>query len=150
MKWILKSFEELDLHELYSILTLRTEVFVVEQSCSYLETDGKDIDCYHLLGIDDCQLVAYLRILPPKMSYVEASIGRVVVASSYRAKGLGRTMMLQAMEYITSVWNETQIRIGAQAHLVDFYQSLGFAPVSDMYLEDNIPHVDMLYVKPAI
>ncbi|HFU4000018.1 TPA: GNAT family N-acetyltransferase [Streptococcus suis] len=149
MQWEIKAFDQLSLQELYSILTLRTDVFVVEQACPYPEVDGKDPNCLHLLGTDEGELVAYLRILPAGLSYDEVSIGRVVIKSSYRGKGLGRPMMEQAILYITNEWKESQIKIGAQAHLAKFYGSLGFEPVSEVYLEDNIPHLDMLYSKPV-
>lgn len=149
MNWEIKAFDQLSLQELYSILTLRTDVFVVEQNCAYPEVDGKDPDCLHLLGTEDGQLVAYLRILPADLSYPEPSIGRVVVKKSHRGKGLARPLMRGAIGWILKVWQEESIKIGAQAHLQDFYQSLGFEPVSEVYLEDGIPHLDMMYRKPA-
>ncbi|WP_044980140.1 GNAT family N-acetyltransferase, partial [Streptococcus suis] len=108
-----------------------------------------DPSCLHLLGTDNGELVAYLRILPAGLSYDEVSIGRVVIKPSHRGKGLGRPMMEQAIHYITTEWKESQIKIGAQAYLEKFYQSLGFKPVSEVYLEDDIPHLDMLYSKPV-
>ena len=93
--------------------------------------------------------MAYLRILPAGLSYDEVSIGRVVIKPSHRGKGLGRPMMEKAIAYITIEWKESQIKIGAQAYLEKFYQSLGFKPVSEVYLEDDIPHLDMLYSKPV-
>ncbi|WP_105125019.1 GNAT family N-acetyltransferase [Streptococcus suis] len=149
MQWEIKAFDQLSLQELYTILTLRTNVFVVEQACPYPEVDGKDPNCLHLLGTDNGELVAYLRILPAGLSYDEVSIGRVVIKPSHRGKGLGRPMMEQAIHYITNEWKENQIKIGAQAYLEKFYQSLGFKPVSEVYLEDDIPHLDMLYSKPV-
>ncbi|HFI0452190.1 TPA: GNAT family N-acetyltransferase [Streptococcus suis] len=149
MQWEMKAFDQLSLQELYTILTLRMDVFVVEQACPYPEVDGKDPNCLHLLGTDEGELVAYLRILPAGLSYDEVSIGRVVIKSSHRGKGLARPMMEQAIDFITTVWEESQIKIGAQVHLEKFYSSLGFEPVSEVYLEDNIPHLDMLYSKPV-
>ncbi|MFH0384828.1 GNAT family N-acetyltransferase [Streptococcus sp. A11] len=149
MKWEIKAFDQLSLQELYSILTLRTDVFVVEQACPYPEVDGKDLNCLHLLGTDEGELVAYLRILPAGLSYDEVSIGRVVIKASHRGKGLGRPMMEQAIAYITTEWKESLIKIGAQAYLERFYQSLGFEPVSEVYLEDDILHLDMVYSKPV-
>lgn len=102
------------------------------------------------MGTDEGELVAYLRILPAGLSYDEVSIGRVVIKSSHRGKGLGRSMMEQAIRYITNEWKESQIKIGAQAHLEKFYSSLGFEPVSEVYLEDDIPHLDMFYTKPVV
>ncbi|HEM6489290.1 GNAT family N-acetyltransferase [Streptococcus suis] len=150
MQWEIKAFDQLSLQELYTILTLRVDVFVVEQACPYPEVDGKDPNCLHLLGMDNGELVAYLRILPAGLSYDEVSIGRVVIKSSHRGKGLGRPMMEQAIHFITNEWKESQIKIGAQAHLEKFYSSLGFEPVSEVYLEDGIPHLDMLYTKPVV
>ncbi|HEL9642871.1 MULTISPECIES: GNAT family N-acetyltransferase [Streptococcus] len=150
MQWEIKAFDQLSLQELYGILTLRVDVFVVEQACPYPEVDGKDPNCLHLLGTDEGELVAYLRILPAGLSYDEVSIGRVVIKSSHRGKGLGRPMMGQAIHFITNEWKESQIKIGAQAHLEKFYSSLGFEPVSEVYLEDGIPHLDMLYTKPVV
>lgn len=150
MQWEIKAFDQLSLQELYTILTLRTNVFVVEQACPYPEVDGKDPNCLHLLGTINGELVAYLRILPAGLRYDEVSIGRVVVKPSHRGKGLGRLMMEQAIHCITNVWKESQIKIGAQAYLEKFYQSLGFEPVSEVYLEDDIPHLDMLYSKPVV
>lgn len=114
MNWEIKAFDQLSLQELYSILTLRTDVFVVEQACPYPEVDGKDPNCLHLLGTDEGELVAYLRILPAGLSYDEVSIGRVVIKPSHRGKGLGRPMMEQAIAYITTEWKESQIKIGAK------------------------------------
>lgn len=150
MQWEIKAFDQLSLQELYTILTLRTDVFVVEQACPYPEIDGKDPSCLHLLGTDNGELVAYLRILPAGLSYDEVSIGRVVIKPSHRGKGLGRLMMEQAIAYITTEWKESQIKIGAQAYLEKFYQSLGFEPISEVYLEDDIPHLDMLYRKLVV
>ncbi len=150
MQWEIKAFDQLSLQELYTILTLRTNVFVVEQACPYPEVDGKDPNCLHLLGTINGELVAYLRILPAALRYDEVSIGRVVIKPSHRGKGLGRLMMEQAIHCITNEWKESQIKIGAQAYLEKFYQSLGFEPVSEVYLEDDIPHLDMLYTKPVV
>lgn len=123
---------------------------MLEQACPYPEIDGKNPSCLHLLGTDNGELVAYLRILPAGLSYDEVSIGRVVIKPSHRGKGLGRPMMEQAIHYITTEWKESQIKIGAQAHLAKFYGSLGFEAVSEVYLEDDIPHLDMLYSKPVL
>lgn len=123
---------------------------MLEQACPYPEIDGKDPNCLHLLGTDNGELVAYLRILPAGLSYDKVSIGRVVIKPSHRGKGLGRPMMEQAIHYITTEWKESQIKIGAQAHLAKFYGSLGFEAVSEVYLEDDIPHLDMLYSKPVL
>lgn len=145
MEWSIRSFNQLTLQELYTILTLRTDIFVVEQVCPYPELDGKDPDCLHLLGQENGELIAYLRMLPAGLSYASASIGRVAVRPSHRGQGLSREMMAQAITYIVEVWQEEQIQIGAQAYLEDFYRSLGFDCISEPYLEDGIPHIEMVY-----
>ena len=145
MEWSIRSFNQLTLQELYTILTLRTDIFVVEQVCPYPELDGKDPDCLHLLGKENGELIAYLRMLPAGLSYASASIGRVAVRPSHRGQGLSREMMEQAITYIGEVWQEEQIQIGAQAYLEDFYRSLGFDCISEPYLEDGISHIEMVY-----
>ena len=144
MNWVIKSFEELSNHELYTILKLRCEVFVVEQNCPYLDEDDKDQNSYHLMGWKDDLLAAYTRILPAGLAFEEASIGRVVTSPKARGAGIGRGLMLQSIKQLYNLFGEVPIRIGAQLYLKNFYASLGFEQVSDMYLEDNIPHVKML------
>jgi ElaA protein len=146
ISWILKSFNELTLDELYSLLRLRLEVFVVEQNCPFLDLDGKDKDCYHLMGIADTQptLVAYTRIVPPGLAYEYAAIGRVVTAPHARRYGKGRELMLQSIEAVVSLYGEAPIQIGAQLYLKKFYESFGFGQVGDMYLEDGIEHIEMV------
>ena len=147
MNWNLKKFNELNTEELYKILGLRSEVFVVEQDCVYLDCDNKDFKSYHLFLKDNDEIVAYLRVLEKGVSYDEISIGRVLVKESYRGKGISREMMIKAIDFIESDLKEDTIKIQAQAYLVDFYSSLGFKAVSKEYLEDNIPHIDMIYKK---
>lgn len=143
----IKAFDELTLEELYDVLALRTDVFVVEQNCPYPEVDGKDTTCYHLLVKEDGKLLAYLRILPKGLSFEEASIGRVVVDKDHRGKGLARPMMEAAIAFIMETLGEETIKISAQAYLEEFYGSVGFEAVSEVYLEDGIPHKDMVYQK---
>lgn len=143
----IKAFDELTLEELYDVLALRTDVFVVEQNCPYPEVDGKDKKCYHLLVKEDRKLLAYLRILPKGLSFEEASIGRVVVDKDHRGKSLARPMMEAAIAFIMETLGEETIKISAQAHLEEFYGSVGFEAVSEVYLEDGIPHKDMVYQK---
>lgn len=145
MKLILKKFNELNTEEIYDILKLRNEVFIVEQECAYQDCDGRDKNAYHLMIIGDGEIASYLRILGKGVSYNEISIGRVIVNPKYRKKGLARKMMLKAIEFIQNELNEDSIRIEAQAYLVKFYESLGFKQVSEVFLEDNIPHVEMLF-----
>ena len=141
--WQIKSFETLTVSELYAILKLRSEVFVVEQNCVYLDLDGKDPLALHLFGIYDNQIVACSRLFKPGITYETASIGRVVVSADYRDKKWGKELMLQSISAIKKYFGENQITIGAQLYLKKFYESLGFAQSSEMYLEDDIPHIKM-------
>lgn len=146
MKWRIKLFLELKPVQLYELLRLRVDVFVVEQNCPYPEIDGLDIhpETLHLTGTDRTgRISAYLRILPPGLRFEEVTIGRVVVAQKERDKGMCHQMMTLALERITSVWPEERIKISAQVYLKRFYESHGFVPVSNSYLEDGIPHIDM-------
>lgn len=147
MNWKIKKFNELNIEEIYKILALRNEIFIVEQECPYLDCDDKDLNSYHLFLTENGQIVSYLRILEKGVSYDEISIGRVAVKKSYRGKGISRKMMQKAIEFIENNLYENTIKIQAQAYLLDFYSSLGFKPVSEEYLEDNIPHIDMIYKK---
>ncbi|RYG48604.1 MAG: GNAT family N-acetyltransferase [Chitinophagaceae bacterium] len=150
MNWQLKSFEDLSNKELYQILQLRAEVFVVEQNCPYQDVDGKDAQATHLWATDaNGTLMAYCRLLPSGVSYAEPSIGRVANALVARGKGLGREMMERAILHISQKWAEPAIRISAQCYLEKFYTSLGFATTSEPYLEDDIPHINMLWQKES-
>jgi ElaA protein len=144
MNWVLKSFDELTNQELYKILQLRCEVFVLEQNCPYLDEDDKDQQSYHFMGWEGQLLAAYTRILPASLAFEEASIGRVVTSPKARRAGVGRELMLQSIKNLYNLFGEVPIKIGAQLYLKEFYNSLGFEQVSDMYLEDNIPHIKML------
>ena len=147
MNWKIKKFNELNAEEIYKILALRNEIFIVEQECPYLDCDNKDFNSYHLFAEENGEVVAYLRILKKGVSYDEVSIGRVAVKQSHRGKGISREMMLKAIDFIENNLCEDTIKIQAQAYLIKFYSSLGFKAVSEEYLEDNIPHIDMLYKK---
>ena len=147
MKIVVKRFSDLTNIELYEILKLRNEVFIVEQNCAYQDCDNKDFKSYHILSYDNENMVAYLRILEKGVSYDEVSIGRVLVRKNYRGEGIARRNMLYAMSFIEDNLKEGRIRISAQQYLLEFYKSLGFKVVSDSYLEDNIPHVEMLFEK---
>ncbi len=144
LQWVLKKFEELSPYELYNILRLRSEVFVVEQQCVFLDMDNKDQYCHHLMGIHDNELVAYVRLVPPGLAYEEMSIGRVVSSPKYRGTGAGRELMIKAIAVATELFGKQPIRIGAQLYLKKFYSSLGFEPQGDIYIEDEIPHIIML------
>lgn len=147
MEFIVKKFEELSILELYNVLALRNEIFIVEQHCPYQDLDGKDLKSRFVLGYDNNQLIAHCRILPPTVSYEEASIGRVVVKEAYRHQHVGRKMMEFTLNYMTERLYWDKIRISGQAYLKDFYQLLGFVICSDIYLEDNIEHMEMFYSK---
>ncbi len=148
MNFTIKPFNELSVDELYEIIRLRNEVFVVEQDCPYQDADGKDKIAMHVFcSTNDGSVLAYCRLLPPGISYQECSIGRVVNAQSARDTGLGRKLMQTAISYIEDVWKYAAIRISAQQYLEAFYSSLGFVTQSEPYLEDGIPHVEMLRVS---
>ncbi len=143
LEWKIKSFETLTVQELYDILRLRSEIFVVEQNCVYLDLDGKDKKALHLFGIFEDKIVAHARLLKPGISFVHASIGRVTVDSNYRDRKWGNDLMRQAIAGVLHHYGETQITIGAQLYLKKFYESHGFVQTSEMYLEDDIPHIQM-------
>jgi ElaA protein len=147
LNWIFKKFTELTAAELYAIMQLRSEVFVVEQNCVYQDADDKDQHSEHLCGWDNEKLVAYTRIIPPGISYPEASIGRVVTSPAYRRTGAGRQLMHESINLTFGRFNCTSIKIGAQVYLTNFYQSLGFVQCSPTYLEDGIPHIEMILHK---
>lgn len=139
----IKHFSELSALQVYQIVHLRNQIFVVEQNCVYLDTDKADLDALHVLVFDvDC-LVAYARLIKPGVKYPESSIGRVVVHTAYRKKNLGHLLMQHAVKAVKDFYNTTHITISAQAHLQGFYEKHGFKTVSDTYLEDGIPHVQM-------
>ena len=141
--WQTKPFHELSVEELYQILQLRTEVFVVEQNCIFQDMDGKDSIALHLFGTFENQIIAYSRLYKPSQYYDNASIGRVVVCPKFRNHKVGFELMNVAILEIKKHFNETKITIGAQKYLVKFYESLGFKVSSAMYLEDGIEHVEM-------
>ena len=144
MNRVLKKFDELTIHELYAIIRLRNEVFIVEQNCVYQDADNKDQQSYHLMIWQDEVLVAYTRILPPRVSYPEPSIGRVVVLPAARRNGLGRELMLQSLKATENLFGKQMIRLAAQLYLQGFYESLGFIRTGDPYLEDGIEHIEMI------
>lgn len=145
MELIIKEFNELNAEELYEILKLRINIFIVEQNCPYEECDDKDKSSYHLYLKDNDKILAYLRVVKKGISYNEISIGRVVVNSKYRGQNLGRELMTKAINFIINELKEKNIRISAQLYLEEFYKSFGFKSVTEQYLEDNIPHIEMLY-----
>jgi len=144
LEWKCSSFDQLSPHSLYAILQLRNEVFVVEQNCVFQDADDKDQHCNHYMGWHDATLVAYTRLVPSGIIYHEASIGRVVTSPVIRKTGVGSELMLNSINWIYSQWGKQKIKIGAQYYLKKFYESLGFQQCSDVYLEDNIPHIHMI------
>lgn len=158
MEWFTKTFAALSTEELYGIVQLRQQVFVVEQNCVYLDADGYDREALHLFAVQkeavqkkamqQESVIAYCRLLPPGLKYQEASIGRVCTALPQRGSGLGRELMQRALtlvgESYASESTRVDIRISAQLYLQNFYSSLGFTAVSAPYDEDGIPHIEML------
>ncbi|MGZ0015720.1 GNAT family N-acetyltransferase [Yeosuana sp. AK3] len=144
LKILVKAFNELTTQELYDILQLRSEVFVVEQNCVYQDIDGKDQKALHILGFKNNQLVAYTRIFKPGDYFENASIGRVVVAKNQRQHQYGYDIMKVSIEAVEKHFKETLIKISAQAYLKGFYNNLGFNEIGEEYLEDDIPHIAMI------
>lgn len=144
MTWHTKPFSDLSTIELYTLLQLRSKVFVVEQDCPYQDLDNKDLESIHLWAEQDNIVVACCRLLPGNISYPEPSIGRVATDPAFRNNGTGRAMMEKAIGYIRHNWQNPAIRISAQLYLKAFYESLGFIQTGDTYLEDDIPHIEML------
>lgn len=144
MKILVKRFEELDLHELYELLQLRSEVFVVEQDCVYQDIDGKDEKALHVLGYENNKLVAYTRIFPPGIYFKEAAIGRVVVRENARKNQYGHEILKASVEAIEKEYDTKTIKLSAQTYLTKFYESHGFQKIGEGYLEDGIPHIAMI------
>jgi ElaA protein len=144
LQWTIKPFEALTVNELYDLLKLRSEIFVVEQNCIYLDLDGKDKIALHLYGEFEGKIVAHARLFKAGISFDNASIGRVVVDPNYRSRKWGHDLMREAIAGIQLHFNESKITIGGQLYLKKFYESHGFVQISEMYLEDDIPHIDMV------
>lgn len=143
--WKQKTFEDLTSTELYKILSLRHEVFGMEQNCLYRDMDGKDQYSFHLMGFAEKDILAtYSRIVFPGISYEEVSIGRVVSSPEFRRTGLGKLLMEESLRQVENIYGKVPIRIGAQKYLYEFYKSFGFNDAGPEYLEDGIPHVIML------
>lgn len=148
-RWL--SWEQLTKDELYQILCLRQEVFIVEQSCPYLDADGLDQLSHHLMVQDNAsgQLLAYMRLITPGAKYPEPALGRLLTCKQVRGSGIARTMMISAIHRVTHLWPGQPLRISAQHYLLRFYESLGFSAVSAPYDEDGIEHIEMLFTPPA-
>lgn len=149
LRWRCLPFADLGAVDLYSVLQLRSAVFVVEQACVFQDMDGRDPVCLHLLGAapeagEAIDLLAYARLVPAGMAFPEASIGRVATAAQVRGTRSGHALMAEAIAQVQRQWRPQPIRIGAQAHLQAFYRQHGFEPDGDLYLEDGIEHIEML------
>lgn len=144
MNWTTKKFDALTPAELYAIMQLRNEVFVVEQNCVFQDADNKDQSSYHIMCWASGKLLAYARIVPAGISYAEFSIGRIVTSPKARRHGVGRTLVQKAIHELYSLHGKTVIRIGAQYYLKNFYESFGFRETGAIYLEDGIEHIEML------
>lgn len=146
IQWLLKKFDLLTPHELYAILQLRSEVFVVEQNCIFLDMDDKDQNSHHFMGFSKNKLIAYTRLVPPGEVYEQASIGRVVTSPSVRNSGSGKALMKRSLESVYVLFGKQPIKIGAQLYLKKFYESFGFKQISNVYIEDGIEHIHMLKI----
>ncbi len=139
-----KSFDELSKKELYDLLQLRSEVFVIEQDCIYQDIDGKDERALHVLGWEDGKLIAYARCFQPGDYFEQAAIGRILVRENYRKFGYGHQITKASIKAIETKYKADTIKISAQIYLVIFYESHGFKTIGDRYMEDGIPHIAMV------
>ena len=146
IEWSIKSWDELSKTELYNILSLRSEVFVVEQTCIYQDIDQKDQKAHHVLGVLDNQLVAYSRIFKEGDYFKEASFGRAVTSQKVRGSGIGNQLVKETLVKMQQLYPKSSIKISAQSHLQKFYSKHGFVAEGATYLEDDIPHIAM-YIK---
>lgn len=143
MELVIKRFNELSGKEVYEIGKIRQEVFIIEQKCIYLDLDEKDYNSLHIFYRTTEEIVGYCRVIPQGISYDKISIGRVLVNKKYRGKGIARKLLLETFKIIKERFEEAEIKIGAQNYLKEFYKSLGFSEISEVYDEDGIPHIDM-------
>ena len=147
VQWDIQTFREFEVDQLYALLKLRVDVFVVEQACAYADLDEHDhhIETRHLIGRDEFgKLIAYARLLPPGLRYPEVNLGRVVVRADSRQKGIGHQLLQTGINESSRCWPQAPMKISAQDYLQRFYEQYGFVRVSDVYLEDGIPHVEMV------
>lgn len=142
--WKVKKFDELTVPELYQIIKARVDIFVVEQDCPYPDLDGYDQKALHLWVEEEGVVLAYCRIFPKGIKYNETSLGRVLTTEQGRGKGLGKNLISYAVQIIENRLKTSEIRISAQDYLLKFYESFGFVDTGKKYLEDNIPHTEML------
>jgi len=145
VNYIWKTFSDLTRDELYEMIHLRQKVFIVEQDCPYLDADFSDQDAFHLLGYDDEGLISYLRAFPPGIKYEGASLGRIVVDDSKRGEQLGQNLTKEGISYLSKHYPDTEIIISAQHRLENFYCELGFTARGEVYLEDDIDHIQMYF-----
>lgn len=145
---VTKPFDQLTPFELYAILRLRNEVFVVEQNCVFQDADNKDQACYHLLLYRQEELVAYARLVPAGVTFTEISIGRIVTSPEVRGTGVGKILMQHALEQTYNLLGKAPIRIGAQLYAIGFYEAFGFEAVGRIYDEDGIDHIEMIKPEP--
>jgi ElaA protein len=143
INWYSKEFNNLTPHELYAILQLRTEVFVVEQNCVFQDMDGKDDYCHHIMGWNGDKLIATSRIVPPGIAYEFPSIGRIVTSPAARGRSAGKELVNKSISALNKLYGDSTIRIGAQLYLKKFYESFGFEQSGDVYDEDGIDHIQM-------
>tara|TARA_B100001778_G_scaffold69512_1_gene55077 strand:+ start:611 stop:1069 length:459 start_codon:yes stop_codon:yes gene_type:complete len=147
IKFVWKNFDELSIDELYAVLHLRQEVFIVEQDCPYLDADNSDQNAFHLLCYEDNKLIAYLRAFKPGVKYEGSSMGRIVTEINSRGLGLGKEITKEGVKFLNKEYPNQEIVISAQHRLKNFYTDLGFIPRGEVYLEDDIDHIQM-YILP--
>lgn len=145
INWNFKHFSELSVVEWYALAKIRMEVFIIEQNCHYLDLDNNDLDAYHIYATENDKVIAYARLLAKGVSYPQLSIGRVLVDETARGRNLGHELMSKTMQFSETIFGANDIKISAQEHLIKFYKEHQFKVVSEMYLEDDIPHVGMLF-----
>lgn len=144
-KWKVRSYDDLSKQELHQLMILRQNVFIVEQNCPYKDADNKDFNSHHLMRFNEnTQIIAYLRIVAPGISYKEVSLGRIVTDIDNRGTGLGIELMKMGLQFTESIYGKVDIRISAQTHLVPFYKKFDFESTGKQYLEDDIPHTEMI------
>lgn len=143
-RWQWCTLDDLSARQLYALLAAREAVFVVEQNCAYQDLDGLDIEAEHLIGWADSQVAACLRLLAPGVRFPEPSLGRILTTQPFRGTGCGRELVARGLAHLSGRYPGRAVRISAQAHLEGFYGSFGFVPASQIYLEDGIPHLEML------
>ena len=141
IKWVYKDYADLSRDELYEILSLRQEVFIMEQNCNYLDADNYDLQSSHLMAYKNNQLIAYMRIVSAGVIYLNISFGRILVKKEYRNLGVGKELLKRGVGLFSP---ETILVMSAQVYLIKFYEYFGFHSVGEEYLEDEIPHIKMI------